>query len=287
VSQWIYVNCADKRFIYNNAMRKLLFILLFALFISRTDGQLKICSWNLKDFGKSKSDEEISVIANILKEYDLLAIQEVVAGTGGPQAVARLAEELNRKGNKWDYTVSDPTSSSAYKQERYAFIWKTSRVTKKGESWLERKYNLEIDREPFYLTISYGGKQVTLVNFHAITKKMQPETEVKYFKFLPSLYPNKTLLFLGDFNLSESHTVFNPLKGMGYLPVLNNQKTSLKMKCKNGDCLASEFDNVFFKRQTIKLLRSGIVPFYKSYSSLAEARLISDHVPIYIEIELN
>lgn len=78
-----------------------------------------------------------------------MALQEVVAGHGGAQAVAKLADELNRKGAKWDYIVSDPTSSSAYKTERYAFLWKTSKVKKIGKAWLEKKYHLEIDREPF------------------------------------------------------------------------------------------------------------------------------------------
>jgi hypothetical protein len=39
------------------------------------------------------------------------------------QAVAKLADELNRKA-KWNYIISDPTVG-AYKTERYAFIWKT------------------------------------------------------------------------------------------------------------------------------------------------------------------
>ena len=82
-------------------------------------------------------------IAETAKNYDIIAIQEVVAGYGGAQAVARLADELNRKGTKWDYTISDPTSSSAYKTERYAFIWKTSKVKKIGKAWLEQKYHLE------------------------------------------------------------------------------------------------------------------------------------------------
>lgn len=45
------------------------------------------------------------------------------------------------------------------------------------------------------------SKQFTLVNFHAITKSMQPETEIKYFKFFPEEYPNLNLLFCGDFNV--------------------------------------------------------------------------------------
>src|SRR5699024_4137060 len=110
--------------------------------------QPKLLSWNLENFGKSKSDIEITSIANTVKDFDIVAIQEVVAGDGGSQTVARLADELNRKGAKWDSTISNPTSSSAYKTERYAFIWKTSKVKKIGKAWLEIKYHLEIDREP-------------------------------------------------------------------------------------------------------------------------------------------
>jgi deoxyribonuclease-1-like protein len=264
---------------------KLLIILsIFAVF--DCSAGLKICSWNLKDFGKSKSDQEINFIADIVKQYDVIAIQEVVAGYGGSQAVARLTDQLNRKGSKWDYVVSDPTSSSAYKTERYAFIWNTGKVSKKGEPWLEKRYEQEIDREPYYINLRYGGKIITLVNFHAITKSKQPETEVKYFKFLPSSYPDNLLLFLGDYNLPQSHTVFNPLKAMGYNPVFINQKTSLRQKCINNDCLASEFDNMFLLSRKVKVVRSGFVQFFDRIKDFDEARLISDHVPIYTEVDL-
>ena len=190
-------------------MKSFLFILLF-LIHSFGFSQVKLLSWNIENLGKSKSDSTIMYIAETAKNYDIIAIQEVVAGYGGAQAVARLADELNRKGTKWDYTISDPTSSSAYKTERYAFIWKTSKVKKIGKAWLEQKYHLEIDREPYFCTFLYEGKQFTVVNFHAITKKRQPETEIKYFKFLPDEYPDLNLIFVGDFNSPQSHTVFNP-----------------------------------------------------------------------------
>ena len=203
--------------------------LLFLLFITTTlFSQPKLLSWNIENFGQSKSNQEISFIANTLRDYDIVAIQEVVAGDGGAQAVAKLADELNRKGTKWDYVISDPTSSSAYKTERYAFLWKTSKIKKIGKAWLEKRYHLEIDREPYFCTFQYESKQFTVVNFHAITKSKQPETEIKYFKFLPDEYPTLNLLFVGDFNCPQSHTVFNPLKKMGYKSILINQKTSLK-----------------------------------------------------------
>lgn len=251
--------------------------------------QITICSWNLENFGKSKTNSAIEFIANTVKNYEIVAIQEVVAGDGGAQAVARLNDALNRKGFKWDYRVSDITSSAnPYRKERYAFLWKTSKVKLTGKAWLEIKYNVEIDREPFLATFICDNKEFTLVDFHAITKTQQPELEIKYFKFLPAEYPDKNLIFCGDFNCPQSHTVFNPFKSMGYKPIFTNQKTSLKEECVNNNCLASEYDNMFYSASKVKYSLSGIIPFFISFNNdLKVARKISDHVPIFFEFSLN
>ena len=240
------------------------------------------------DFGKSKSDAELEFIVNTIKDYDIILIQEVVAqDIGGAQAVGRLGETLNRKGTKWEYRISDATSGeSSYMRERYAFIWKAAKIKLIGKPWLEKRFHVEIDREPFYATFNYGGKEFTLANFHAITKSKQPETEVKYFKYLPKEYPDLNIIFCGDFNLPQSHTVFNPLKTMGYQPALINQKTSLKQACINNDCLASEFDNFFYNSGKISFTSAGIIPFYKLFTDLKAARKISDHVPIFFRFSL-
>jgi deoxyribonuclease-1-like protein len=263
------------------------FLYLFLFFSLPIISQTKLLSWNLENFGKSKSYQEIVFIANTIKDFDIVTIQEVVAGNGGAQAVARLADELNRKGSKWDYRISDPTTSSAYKTERYAFLWKTGSVKLKGKPWLEQKYHLEIDREPYFATFEIKEKTITIASFHAITKSKQPETEIKYFKFLPQEYPNLNLLFTGDFNCPQSHSVFLPLKKMNYAPILENQKTSLKTKCKEENCLASEYDNMFYKTSSIHYIKSDVILFYKKFISLKEARKISDHIPIWVEFSLN
>jgi deoxyribonuclease-1-like protein len=264
---------------------KILFLFLF--FSLPIISQTKLLSWNLENFGKSKSDQEIVFIANTVKDYDIVTIQEVVAGIGGAQAVARLANELNRKGSKWDYRISEPTSSSAYKTERYAFLWKTKAIKLKGQPWLEQKYHKEIDREPYFATFEIKEKNITIAAFHAITKSKQPETEIKYFKLLPQEYPTLNLLFTGDFNCPQSHSVFTPLKKMGYNSILENQKTSLKTKPKGTDCLASEYDNMFYKPSSVNYLKSDVILFYKKFISLKEARKVSDHIPIWFEFSLN
>lgn len=264
-------------------------IFSFTLFLCTTllYCQTKVLSWNIENFGKSKSEIQLNFIANTIKDYDIITIQEIVAGHGGAQAVINLVAILNRKGSKWDYRISDPTSSSAYKKERYAFIWKTNKAQLKGNTWLEKKYHLEIDREPFYATFEINKKTITLVSFHAITKSKQPETEIKYFKFLPLEYPKLNLVFIGDFNCPQSHTVFNPLKKMGYSSVFQNQKTTLKQQCQTNNCLASEYDNIFYKTNSIHYINSGVVYFFKSFDSLKEARKISDHIPIWFEFSVN
>jgi endonuclease/exonuclease/phosphatase family metal-dependent hydrolase len=259
---------------------------LFLIFWNASSiAQVKISSWNLQNFGKTKSDQEINFIANSLKEFDIIAIQEVVAGYGGAQAVARLADELNRKGSKWDYVISDPTNSTPYATERYAYIWKTGKVKKVQRAWLEQIYVNEIDREPYFMNFSYKGTIFSLVSFHAIPKKKQPETEIKYFKFLPAQYPDKNLIFLGDFNLPQSHTVFNPLKKMGYKPVFTAQKTTMKMHCVAEECLANEYDNIFYNTNTTQMLDSGVVLFYENFPDMVAARRISDHIPIWAEFD--
>lgn len=272
-------------------LRLIFFIGVAALFISfssHSENQVSICSWNLKDFGRTKSDAEIEFIANTIKDYDIVLIQEVVAkDPGGAQAVGRLGDALNRKGAKWEYRISDVTSGeNSYKRERYAYLWKPSKVTLVGKPWLEIKYTNEIDREPFFATFKIADKSFTLVNFHAITKSKQPETEIKYFKFLPAEYPDLNLIFCGDFNVPQSHTVFNPLKKMGYQSALTGQKTSLKMECISDDCLASEFDNVFFNADKVIKKASGIIHFYKAFEDLKMARMVSDHVPVYFNFSI-
>jgi len=269
-------------------MKRLLIFLVF-LFVSFfiAAQPLTLVSWNLKDLGKEKDSVEIRIMAEILRDADVVAIQEVVAGYGGAQAVARLAAALNTTGSAWDYTVSDPASSSSQKSERYAYLWKKHRVRLSGKPWLLRDgYDTLIEREPFLATFESEGETFTLVNVHAKTKSRQPETEVKYLDELPALYSGLNLIFAGDFNLPQSHSVFNPLKRAGYVPAIANQKTSLRQQCLNGDCLASELDNIFYHPAHLRKLESGVIHFYTMMESFEEARGVSDHLPVFISFML-
>lgn len=56
----------------------LAFLLIFLCFES-SFGSISICSWNLQNFGNSKSNLEIDFIVSTIQNYDVIAVQEVIA----------------------------------------------------------------------------------------------------------------------------------------------------------------------------------------------------------------
>lgn len=84
------------------------------------------------ELGKSKSPETLELMAEIGRDADIIAGQEINAGSrgvlgDGPQTVAKLTDLLARKGSDWDYIVSDRTQSEGDNAgvERYAYWMKS------------------------------------------------------------------------------------------------------------------------------------------------------------------
>ena len=248
---------------------------------------VKLCSWNIANFGRSKDAEEISYIAGVIKEYDVVAIVEVVAGTGGPEAVERLKVALNETGSGWDYELSEPTSGTTGK-ERYAVFWKTAKLKRVGAASLEQVYQQQIDREPFLVGFRVpDGQTFTVAAFHAVPTEKNPAKEIVLLQHIPKAYPQKNIIFCGDFNLSGTAEAFDPLESKGYEAVFTNQKTSLKRDCDDGNCLASVYDNIFYKPAKAGVNNAGVVRFFEDFSDYKKAKGISDHIPVYTEFQFN
>ena len=243
--------------------------LVTLIFISYSSiGQtLSIVSWNLKDFGQSRDDQEIKLIAKELRNADIVAIQEVVAKhPGGAKAVARLADELSRMGAKWDYRISDPTQNpSPHKRERYAYLWKTSKVSiTGGRPKLISELASKVDREPYQIQFkTKQGQVLTMLNYHACThKKHKPErAEIQSISEWLLAQPYDNVIWCGDMNLVISDIAFSNILAAGYSSVLNGEKTSLKMKCKKGNYLSRSEDNVLYKLSTLDYQGGRVMDF--------------------------
>ncbi|PCH75989.1 MAG: endonuclease [Flavobacteriaceae bacterium] len=251
---------------------------------SNSSNKVSILSWNIQDFGKSKSDATINTIANTVRNYDIVAIQEVVAGYGGSQAVAKLADALNRKGAKWDYAISYPTKSPPYKTEKYAYLWKTSKVSVNKKARLLSEVNPNVFREPYLIGFNVGGKSIELLNYHARKHKDKPQDEIS--DIIKYLKKNKQTIIMGDFNLSETHPVWNNLYKSNYKSALRNNRTSLKTKCKKGNYLYHSLDNIYYNDNMFSVIEADKVDLVKQCNQLKKVRRISDHLPIYVHINI-
>ncbi len=258
-------------------------ILIFVISIQFGFSQTKIISWNLCNFGKSKSNEEIAFIAKTIKEADIVAVQEISESFYGARALAKLSDELNRAGAKWEFVLSQPTNGKG--AERYAFLFKSSTVKLVGKPWLEKTLDSSIDREPFLVRFKLkSGEKILLATIHAVPKAKEPWKECKHLYKLDELYKKEDLLVMGDFNLPESNNAFKLLKEKNIKPAFSNIKTSIKMEERAGEKFANEYDNIFIDLSRIKITNSGRIDFTVFFQNLKEARKISDHTPVYADI---
>lgn len=246
-----------------------------------------LLTWNIQDLGKSKDSVEVMFIASVINESDIAAIQEVVAkDPGGAQTVAKIADELNRMGSKWDYSISDPTNSpSPYKSERYAFLWRTSEVDFTRKARLDKTLEDKCDREPYvgHFKTKKSGVPFKVVNFHSRKHNDNPEKEIIYLKDYPEKLNSENVFIAGDFNLDESHEVWDAFYSKGYRPVVRNKKTTLKTKCKKGEYLNYAIDNIYYPFNSVRILNSNSFDYVKRCSNLNASRKISDHLPVYME----
>lgn len=251
--------------------------------------QLTLVSWNIQHLGRSKTEEEIWEMAQILRHYDMVAIQEVVAkDPAGAQAVARLADALNRMGFKWDYQVSNPTKSpSVYISERYAFLWKTSRVTIQNRAFLDSEKEEHFYREPYIAAFKPKGVNKTfyVANYHSRKHNDKPQEEIIHLLDYPDRWDTPYFLIAGDFNTRETDPVWKPFYNKGYKSALKNVRTTLKMKCKDGVYVNHPIDNIYYT-PGIKRHQANSIDFVGSCGNLKHARGISDHLPIFMAFSL-
>lgn len=260
-------------------------LLTLCLFVSGISiSQISVVSWNIQYMGSSKDSTEIAYMAKTIKDYDIIAIQEVVTSSYGEDAILRLVNSLDEIDECcWAYEISEKTNGNG--TEKYAFVYNKDNISVVESGHLEMSLDELIDREPFIGTFANEkGDTVRIVNFHAVPTSKDPENEIKHLYKIDNKYKNYPLLFLGDFNLPQTDYAYLSLKKNGYASSMIGQKTSLKRYC-TSTCLSKEYDNFFYNTSKINPYNSYIIEFYKDFNSLSDARKISDHCPIVIEFE--
>lgn len=247
---------------------------------------VRIATWNLCNFGKSKSAQEIAFIAKELRTFDVVAIQEVSTTESGAQAVAALADALDRSGADWDYRISDPTIGEG--TERYAFLWKTSKVTAVGDWTLVKALETSIDREPYLAKFKLPSGQIfSCATIHTVPTSKKPEIEIAALVKWMGTCREPGLMVMGDFNCAPDRPCFAPLGKAGFLHTVMDEKTSLKRTPgENGEYLYARYDNIWFRTSFWQKKDGGTQDFVSRAGGLDAARTMSDHLPVWVILSL-
>lgn len=252
--------------------------------------KILIVSWNIQHMGGSKSNKDIAQMAQILRHADIVAIQEVVAkDPAGAQAVARLADALNRTGAQWDYQVSDPTESpSVYISERYAYLWKPSKVQIQHRAFLDSERQELFYREPFIAKFKTRkeDKVFYVANYHSRKNSDKPQEEIVYLLDYPGRWDSEAFIITGDFNTTERDMVWRDFYKKGFKSALTRTPTTLKVKCDNDVYLNHAFDNFYYTPHFIKH-QADKLDFVGSCENLDKMRALSDHLPVYFQFSIN
>ncbi|MFK7932085.1 MAG: endonuclease/exonuclease/phosphatase family protein [Saprospiraceae bacterium] len=253
-------------------------------YLKAYNNSIKLLTWNIQDLGRTKDVDEIDAIVNVLRNFDLVAIQEVVSkDPAGAQKVAAIADLLNRTGSQWDYRISDPTDSpSPNIRERYAYLWKTAKLTLLGRPELDSDLAHICDREPYLAEFkTKQGYTFHTVNFHSRPHNKNPESEVTNFSNYPQRLDSKNVVILGDFNMDENNTVWKSLYDQGFEPSVRNSPTTLKHRCDGRNYLNHSIDNIYINASSFHVEDAGRVDIVGGCNNLEIARGISDHLPVY------
>lgn len=87
---------------------------------------VRIATWNIREFDSAsygyRTQEAKAYIAEIIANFDLVAIQEVRSDLGALEDVRRLL------GSNWDYIATDVTEGSSGNNERMAFLFNRDKI---------------------------------------------------------------------------------------------------------------------------------------------------------------
>ena len=283
------------------------------------DPTLLLATWNLREFGGTKSDgrdpEALFYIAEIMSRFDMIAVQEV------RDNLDALDELMSILGPWWKYLVSDVTQGAQGNNERSAYIYDYRKLTFGGlvgelvpemtKSGGKLKSDFAFARTPYLAGFRAGWFKFTIVTQHFYygeSKADDPqrlEEARKVVKLLKQRMKSKDAwaynsILLGDFNIfSTKDQTFKALEDEDFVIPERLKGTYTNA---NRD---KPFDQIAFlssdPKTQLQVINGGTFPFFdhvyrddewqiyqpnSTQSKYKQWRTfkMSDHLPLWVEV---
>ncbi|MGB0840278.1 MAG: endonuclease/exonuclease/phosphatase family protein [Chitinophagales bacterium] len=281
--------------------------------VKTLDSRLLLASWNIREFDSTKygqrTPEAIAYIAEIIRHFDLIAIQEVRRDLTG---LNRLMKAL---GKNWNVIFSDTSEGQQGNQERFAFVYDNRKITmggmagrmiippKKDKDKVYQPQN-QLYRPPYLVSFEAGWTRFIMTTVHIAYggNKNDAPNRLEEIRLLTSFLSKRAdaakswsnnMILLGDFNIFKpDNDTFKILNSKFFVPPQLQKLPSNAIKNKHYDQIAFRvpgidpflpqppdevldraFTNPNQLVQAGKLYKAGVFDFFEYVFKEEEARI--------------
>jgi deoxyribonuclease-1-like protein len=258
----------------------------------RGNDTIRVATFNIQVFGESKLNdaETMQTIVAILKNFDLVAIQEVRAVS--QDVIPQLVALLNADGRfRYDYALG-PRLGRTTSKEQYAFIFDMATI----EIDRYKLYTVDdpddlLHREPLVGWFRARGPSpeqaftFSLAAVHTDPDEADRELDVLddvFFAVRDDVQRREDdVIMVGDFNAKEaSLRELGRIKGL--VKVVRGETPTNTLH-------NAQYDNILFHETATSEFngRGGVFDFLRDYNlTLDQAERVSDHLPVWAEFSV-
>ncbi|MCJ8306060.1 MAG: endonuclease/exonuclease/phosphatase family protein [Nitrosopumilus sp.] len=273
----------------------------------RKRNNFRLLTWNIRNFHGRKESKAISYIAKIIKNFDVIAIQEVKDELGGIEKLQRVL------GKKYRFLFSDPSGNG----ERLVFCYDSKKiqftglaaeiVMAPGQGKKTVPAELEFARTPYMASFRTNGCNFILVTVHIYygsgSAVRYRGAEIKNIaKFLEKRSGDvdsldSDYIACGDFNIERVRAKIRKRKKVdpldGLFELLQSKGLIIPDEIKNSPSNLSQtrhFDQIAYHQyddSTISFVDGGIIDFVGTvYRGDKKLRYkLTDHLPMWAVFE--
>ncbi|NIL96252.1 MAG: endonuclease/exonuclease/phosphatase [Planctomycetales bacterium] len=255
----------------------------------RVQDTIRIGSYNIEVFGPQKASQPhvMDVIARTVRQFDLLAIQEI--RSKDQSLIPQLVRQVNTSGAHYGYLLG-PRLGRTHSKEQYAYLFNTKTIDVDREAtYTISDPHDRMHREPFVALFRARGPDpkeaftFKLVNVHVDPDVVDEELNALddvYYAVLNDGDEEDDVVLLGDFNTSEQR-----MHQLGSVPEMTVALTGITTNSLG----TAAYDNlVFHRRNTIEFVgRSGVLDLVRVFNLTSQqVQEVSDHLPIWADFSI-
>jgi endonuclease/exonuclease/phosphatase family metal-dependent hydrolase len=253
---------------------------------ARASGTIRVGSFNIQVFGTSKSAKPhvMDILARIVREFDVVAIQEIRATD--QDVVPNFVDLINATGRHYDYVIG-PRLGRTTSKEQYAFIYDMATIqVDRSQLYTVSDPDDLLHREPLVGWFRARGVPpeqaftFSLVNIHTDPDETKTELDALGDVFRVVRDDGRQeddVIILGDLNVDDRHLgALGEISGISW--VISATPTNTRG--------TSQYDNLVFHGPSTREFtgRGGVYDFLRTYNlSMEEALEVSDHMPVWAE----